>query len=86
MVGSFGSGEDVPLAGERGLAAAVNEAISGACEELPYARHTPADGLCVADDGHLDTASVLEVGRRMGRAYREMIRPRRVAGTLAQTN
>ena len=66
-------------------AAAVNEAISGACEELPYARHTPADGLCVADDGHLDTASVLEVGRRMGKAYREMIRPRRVAGSIERS-
>lgn len=50
----------------------VNAALSAACQELGYARCTTAEGLTVAADDHLDTDSVLEVGRRMCAAYKEL--------------
>lgn len=64
---------------------AVNAAISSACEEaLDFAKCTTAEGLTVAADGHLDTASVLEVGHRMRAAYKELVgKPLRKPGARA---
>eukprot|EP00931_Biecheleriopsis_adriatica_P054497 TRINITY_DN3207_c0_g1_i1.p1 TRINITY_DN3207_c0_g1~~TRINITY_DN3207_c0_g1_i1.p1 ORF type:complete len:271 (-),score=46.83 TRINITY_DN3207_c0_g1_i1:219-1031(-) len=53
----------------------VNQAICAACDELQPAAWTSADGLTVADDDHLDTKSVLEVGDRMSRAYAALVAP-----------
>lgn len=51
----------------------VNRAISAACDELQMATWVSAEGLTVADDEHLDTASVLAVGERMSNAFTELL-------------
>lgn len=51
----------------------VNGAISAACDKLQPAAWTSAEGFTVAEDDHLDTKSVLEVGNRMSRAYATLV-------------
>jgi hypothetical protein len=53
--------------------ALVNEGLSRACDDDgplgPYATCVSAEGASVTPDGHLDTRSVLAIGRRMSDAY-----------------